>query len=151
VRLRSVGGAYGGKLNAHLPTAVLASLACRKHNVPVRLHAERSDDMTATGGRAAMQGNFRLAVTPDGIVSSLELFAAWESGVTDGGAGDVAMGVSWSDSAYRAADFAAHGSFSNTATPGNTACRAPGVVQSIPLHEVTFILIYMSIYTYIDR
>ena len=33
VRLRRVGGAYGGKLNAHLPTAVLAAVAAHKHRL----------------------------------------------------------------------------------------------------------------------
>ncbi len=46
------------------------------------------------------------------------------------------MGVMWSDNAYMAADFSVHGSFHNGPRPGNTACRAPGVVQTIPLHEV---------------
>jgi xanthine dehydrogenase molybdopterin-binding subunit B len=60
----------------------------------------------------------------------------FHSGAADGAAGDVAMGVAWSDNAYSAPDFAVHGSFAHSASPGSTACRAPGVVQSIPLHEI---------------
>lgn len=60
VRMRRVGGAYGGKLQAHLPTAVAAALAAAKHKRPVLMHNERVDDMTATGGRAPMNGEVRL-------------------------------------------------------------------------------------------
>lgn len=60
----------------------------------------------------------------------------WDSGAADAAAGDVAMGVAWSDNAYSAPDFSVHGSFTHSACPGTTACRAPGVMQSIPLHEM---------------
>jgi len=134
--VRRIGGAYGGKLNAHLPTAIAAAVAAAKHGRPVRLHNDRSDDMASTGGRPPMEGSFRLAVDQGGVVSSIELTAAFDSGVVDGGAGDLTMGVCWADNAYRADDFAVHGSFYNSGVVGSTACRAPGVVQTIPLHEL---------------
>ena len=76
VRVRRIGGAYGGKLNAHLPTAIAAAVAAAKHGRPVRLHNDRSDDMASTGGRPPMEGSFRLAVDQGGVPSSLELPAA---------------------------------------------------------------------------
>ncbi|EOD37049.1 hypothetical protein EMIHUDRAFT_226032 [Emiliania huxleyi CCMP1516] len=128
VRVRRIGGAYGGKLNAHLPTAIAAAVAAAKHGRPVRLHNDRSDDMASTGGRPPMEGSFRLAVDQGGVVSSIELTAAFDSGVVDGGA------VCWADNAYRADDFAVHGSFYNSGVVGSAA-RFPGGV-TIPLHEL---------------
>ena len=139
VVVRRVGGAYGGKLNAHLPTAVLAAVAALKHRRPVRLHNERADDMGATGGRASMEGSWSLAVdATSGVVSSVELSFAFDSGCTDGagGGGDLGMATQWSDNCYRHADFKAGGKIVLTQRPGNTSCRAPGVIQGILLHEL---------------
>ena len=139
VVVRRVGGAYGGKLNAHLPTAVLAAVAAVKHRRPVRLHNERADDMSATGGRASMEGSWSLAVdATSGVVSSVELSFVFDSGCTDGagGGGDLGMATQWSDNCYRHADFKAGGKIVLTTRPGNTSCRAPGVIQGILLHEL---------------
>ena len=46
------------------------------------------------------------------------------------------MAIQWSDNCYRHADFHAGGKIVNTARPGNTSCRAPGVVQGVLLHEL---------------
>ena len=44
--------------------------------------------------------------------------------------GDLTMGVCWADNAYRADDFAVHGSFYNSGVVGSAACFPGGVVQS---------------------
>jgi xanthine dehydrogenase/oxidase len=62
----------------------------------------------------------------------------FDSGCTDGagGGGDLGMATQWADNCYRSDDFAAGGSISLTPKPGNTSCRAPGVIQSVLLHEI---------------
>jgi len=45
------------------------------------------------------------------------------------------MAIQWSDNCYHHDDFACSGGITSTPRPGNTACRAPGVLVSIPLHE----------------
>ena len=182
VRIRRTGGAFGGKLNAHLPTAVVAAVAAAKARRPVLVHSERCDDMTSGGGRPPMVGSWSAAVQPDGTIDSLRMDLAFDSGCTDGagGAGDLGMGVvsallqsrptsslslktpipcllplatpftittsslaspvvspqHWSDNAYRHRDFACTGRIVRTPVVGNTSCRAPGVIQSVALHEM---------------
>ena len=70
-RATHVGGAYGGKLSGGaIHAAVVAAVAARKAGAPVRLHNERVDDMTTTGGRAPMEASWSAAVDPaTGVVS----------------------------------------------------------------------------------
>ena len=137
VRMRRAGGAFGGKLNAHLPTAVVAAVAASIVKAPVYLHAERADDMAAGGGRAGMDASWSASVQPGGIITSVELSVVFDSGCADGagGAGDLGMAVHWADNSYLHADFSCSGKVVHSANVGTTACRAPGVIQSICLHE----------------
>eukprot|EP00965_Chrysotila_dentata_P137360 4543623-Pleurochrysis_carterae.AAC.1 len=135
VRVRRIGGAYGGKIEHHMPTAVVAALAAAKHRVPVRMHHERADDMAATGGRAPLDASWSCAFDETGNVTSCALKLNFESGAQDGAYGDLAMAIQWSDNCYHHDDFACSGGITSTPRPGNTACRAPGVLVSIPLHE----------------
>jgi len=136
VKMRRTGGAYGGKLFAATPSAVVAAVAANKLKRPVRLHNERADDMSSTGGRAGMQANWQVGVDPEsGVISSMALDMTFDSGCTNGGIGDLGMALQWSDNCYRHDDFSAKGRISNSNRLGNTSCRAPGVLASVPLHE----------------
>ena len=136
VRCRRVGGAYGGKLSHHIPTAVVTALAAHKLRRPVRVHNERAADMAATGGRAPFVAQWSAAADPkSGVISSVSLEMTFESGCVDGATGDLGMALGWSDNCYRHADFAAKGSIALSHKVGNTSVRAPGVIASIPLHE----------------
>lgn len=70
-----------------------------------------------------------------GVVDRLHLTLHVDSGSSTGGLGDLAMGIQWSDSCYFHENFRCVGSIYKTPRPNNTACRAPGVIQSIPAHE----------------
>lgn len=138
VRMRRTGGAFGGKLNAHLPTAVMAAVAARKLGRAVQLHNERADDMSSSGGRAPLDAKFVAAVErQSGKILSLEMKLTFDSGCTDGagGGGDLGMAVKWSDNCYFHANFLCKGGIVTTPYIGNTAVRAPGVIQSIAMHE----------------
>jgi xanthine dehydrogenase molybdopterin-binding subunit B len=104
----------------------------------VHLHAERADDMAAGGGRASMDASWSASVQPGGTISSLELALVFDGGCADGaaGAGDLGMAIHWSDNCYAHADFSCSGKVVQSAKVGTTACRAPGVIQSICLHEL---------------
>ena len=137
VRCRRVGGAYGGKLSHHVPTAVVAALAAVKSRRPVRVHNERVSDMASTGGRAPLDATWSAAADPaTGVISSVALHLSFDSGCVDGASGDLGMALAWSDNCYRHTDFSAKGAITLSARPGNTSTRAPGVLVSVPLHEV---------------
>jgi len=94
--------------------------------------------MNSTGGRASMQATWSVAAEPTtGVISSIDLDMKFDSGCTDGAgvAGDLGMALQWSDNCYRHADFAASGTIYNSGRAGNTSCRAPGVIASVPFHE----------------
>ena len=138
VRVRRVGGAFGGKLSQQLPTAVVAAVAATKLRVPIRLHHERCDDMAAIGGRAPLEASWSAAFDDQsGVVSSVHLELSYDSGCTDGAGadGDLGMAVWWADNCYRHEDWSCGGGIVHSHRAGNTACRAPGVIQSVPLHE----------------
>ena len=52
-----------------------------------------------------------------------------------GGGGDLAMAINWSDNCYHTEDFECTGLVHTSARVGVTSCRAPGVIQSVALHE----------------
>ena len=136
VRVRRAGGAYGGKLQGHVPTAVVAAVAARALGLPVKLHNERVDDMTSAGGRSPLEATWKATCEADGTISSLELVMDFDSGcVPNSGAGDLGMAIKWSDCCYYHKTFKATGSINASAKVGNQSCRAPGVIQSSCLHE----------------
>ena len=71
-RVRRVGGAYGGKLNAHLPTCVVAAVAARKMRAPVAVHHERCDDMSSGGHRSPVSATWSsLPLVPRSTLSHI--------------------------------------------------------------------------------
>ena len=92
--------------------------------------------MATTGGRASMGATY--AASGDlssGVISSVEIHANFDGGCNRY-VGDVSMATSWSDNCYRHADYDYRGSALTSATPGQASCRAPGVIQSQPVHEL---------------
>ena len=137
VSCRRIGGAYGGKIMGHMPTACAAAVAARIAGAPVRLHHERVDDMTMSGGRAPLLADYRAAYDRStGVIGSVQLKLQYDSGCGTGGLGDVGMGTAWADSAYFTDDWSCEGSIRRTAAPNNCSTRAPGVISAIPAHEV---------------
>ncbi|KAK3254868.1 hypothetical protein CYMTET_35932, partial [Cymbomonas tetramitiformis] len=88
------------------------------------------------GGREAMEVDYDVAYTSDGIINSLSMTlnidAGWSLSDT---VGDQAMGCAFADNVYFTEHFEAKGNLYYTNTPLNTSQRAPGVVQSILAHE----------------
>ncbi len=68
---RFIGSGFGGKLSPW-PQAVLAAVASRKLNRPVKMTVSRKMMFTAVGHRPATQQRMRLGATPDGKLVSLE-------------------------------------------------------------------------------
>ena len=131
-KVMHVGGAFGGKLSGGaIEAAVVAAVAARKAGVPVRVHNERVDDMVSTGGRAPMAASFRASIMADGRIPSLEMDIVFDGG-SNGYAGDAQMGLQWSDNCYKHADYDCKTSVQRSATAGDSACRAPGVISSVP-------------------
>ena len=88
-----------------------------------------------------MEASWSAAVDPaTGVVSSLEMDLVFDGGC-NGYGGDAQMGLQWSDNTYKHADYDCKTSVQTSGTAGNAACRAPGVIQSIPVHELVLELV----------
>jgi xanthine dehydrogenase/oxidase len=76
VRTKRVGGAFGGKENKAVYSAIPAAFAAQKLGKPVRVVLDRDEDMMITGNRHPFLFNYRLAVRKDGLVlaSEVEIF-----------------------------------------------------------------------------
>uniref|UniRef100_A0A7S2RXD9 FAD-binding PCMH-type domain-containing protein n=2 Tax=Rhizochromulina marina TaxID=1034831 RepID=A0A7S2RXD9_9STRA len=137
VAVRRVGGAFGGKLFAHLGTALAAAVAAVKLGRPVMMHNERLDDMAMMGGREPMTALYRASFESDGAVSALSLYFDLDGG-NDAKmcAGDLSMASQWSDGCYYVPNFKVNGRVHYSPRPGNTSMRAPGNLQSIAVREM---------------
>lgn len=60
VRMRRMGGAFGGKASRQVPTATMAAVAANALRRPVKLVLDRNTDMQVTGGRQEMEARFKV-------------------------------------------------------------------------------------------
>jgi len=72
VDVARLGGAFGGKEDQATPWAVLAALAARTLNRPVRIELERGEDMRMTGKRHPYSSDFKIGLDADGRILAYE-------------------------------------------------------------------------------
>lgn len=72
VDVARLGGAFGGKEDQATPWAVLAALASRILEKPVRIELERGEDMRMTGKRHPYSSDFRIGLADDGRILAFE-------------------------------------------------------------------------------
>jgi len=136
VKVRRVGGGFGGKLTRCLMMAAACAVASAKFRVPVRGQNERLDDLVMTGGREEIIADYTAVFTEDGTVTALQMDMSCDVGWYSGEAvGDLYMGIAFADNAYFTENFSCNGQPFLTSHPANTAMRAPGVIQTILSHE----------------
>ncbi|CAE8582374.1 unnamed protein product [Polarella glacialis] len=137
IKVRRVGGAFGGKLSRQGPLAAACSLAALKSRRPIFGCNERLTDMRMTQGREQCEVTYSATCDNDGRVESLEMDwhidVGWDG--TDA-AGDIAMLVNFSDNAFYTPNFKCNSTAYKSHTVPRTSVRAPGVIQSITAHEV---------------
>ena len=101
VELRRMGGGFGGKETQAAAFAVAAALLARATGHPVKLRADRDDDMIGTGKRHDFQFDYEVGFHPDGRIEALDLTMASRCGLSadlSGGINDRA--VSHCDNGY---------------------------------------------------
>ncbi|KAG6360941.1 hypothetical protein INS49_012009 [Diaporthe citri] len=72
VRVKRLGGGFGGKESRPVPLACYCALAAAKHNRPVRIMLTREEDMATTGQRHPFKATWRIGVTNEGKLMVLE-------------------------------------------------------------------------------
>ncbi|KAI5861553.1 xanthine dehydrogenase [Durotheca rogersii] len=72
MRVRRLGGAYGGKESRSTPIACLVAIAARKERRPMRMMLTRDEDMATSGQRHPMQCRWKVGTNELGVIQCLD-------------------------------------------------------------------------------
>ncbi|KAI1099654.1 xanthine dehydrogenase [Jackrogersella minutella] len=73
MRVRRLGGAYGGKESRSTPIAMLVAIAARKEHRAVRLMLNRDEDIATSGQRHPMQCKWKIGTDDNGVLQCLDI------------------------------------------------------------------------------
>ncbi|GCC33141.1 aldehyde oxidase 1-like isoform X2 [Chiloscyllium punctatum] len=136
VRVKRIGGSFGGKVRKASRIAAIAAVAAHKTGRSVRCILERGEDMLISGGRHPTLGRYKVGYMSDGRIIAVEV-----SCYTNGGNElDYSLTVmqqilSMLDSGYHIPHVCLNGFVCKTNLPSNTAFRAFGQPQAIAITE----------------
>jgi xanthine dehydrogenase large subunit len=132
VEVRRMGGAFGGKETQSTSYAIAAALLARMTSRPVKLRADRDDDMIGTGKRHDFLYDYEAGFDATGRIEALDLSFASRCGLSadlSGGINDRA--VFHSDNAYFLPNVRIVSHRCKTHTVSNTAFRGFGGPQGM--------------------
>ncbi|KAI1340311.1 xanthine dehydrogenase [Xylariaceae sp. FL0016] len=72
MRVRRIGGAYGGKESRSTPLTCLVAIAAKKERCPVRIMLSREDDIATSGQRHPMQCRWKVGTDANGMIQCLD-------------------------------------------------------------------------------
>ncbi|XP_071153980.1 xanthine dehydrogenase/oxidase-like [Mytilus edulis] len=131
VRVRRVGGAFGGKAFEALMPSGVAAVAALKTKRPVRVVFDRALDMRSTGKRHPIKTWFKAAVTKEGKLLGLELKVYLNAGWNLGLSFFVLTCALPYNSPYKIPVARMNGVLCRTNSPSNTAFRGFGHPQKL--------------------
>jgi xanthine dehydrogenase/oxidase len=148
VRIKRLGGGFGGKESRSVFLSTGLALAAKKYKRPVRSMLSREEDMVVTGTRHPFRGEYKVGFTNEGILVSLELNMFANAGYS--------VDLSWAvmersmthcDNAYKIPNFKVHGKICRTNTATNTAFRGFGGPQGMMVAEqyITHVASYLNL------
>ncbi|XP_054726022.1 xanthine dehydrogenase [Anastrepha obliqua] len=135
VKVRRLGGGYGGKATRSLPAACAAALAAFKLNRPVRFVQSIESMMNVLGKRWAFHSDYDFYVKSTGKIVALRNAFYEDAGCLPN---ESPMGhtVLLGKNCYEFSDnYKLDGYMVITDSPSNTPCRAPGSVEGIAMIE----------------
>ena len=132
VELRRLGGGFGGKETQAAFYAVAAALLARATGRPVKLRADRDDDMTGTGKRHDFLYAYDVGFDAEGRIETLDLMLASRCGISaDLSAAVNDRAVFHCDNAYFLPNVRITSHRCKTNTVSNTAFRGFGGPQGM--------------------
>lgn len=136
VKIKRIGGGFGGKETRTVPYTVAAAVAAFAADRPVRLNLERGEDMQMTGQRHAFYTKYKAGFTSDGRFTGVDM-QIYNNG---GWSLDLSIGVLdravWScDNAYFFPTARVMGRTCKTHMPSHTAYRGFGGPQGMIVAE----------------
>ena len=132
VELRRLGGGFGGKETQAAFYAVVAALLARATGRPVKLRADRDDDMVGTGKRHDFLYEYSVGFDAEGHIETLDLMLASRCGISaDLSAAVNDRAVFHCDNAYFLPNVRITSHRCKTNTVSNTAFRGFGGPQGM--------------------
>ncbi|WP_296946337.1 xanthine dehydrogenase molybdopterin binding subunit [uncultured Massilia sp.] len=130
VECRRMGGGFGGKESQSALWAAAASVAARRSGRPVKLRADRDDDMLVTGKRHCFHYEYEVGYDDDGRIVAARVDMVSRAGFSADLSGPVATrAVCHFDNTYYLSDVDIRAACGKTNTQSNTAFRGFGGPQ----------------------
>ncbi|MDC8757119.1 xanthine dehydrogenase molybdopterin binding subunit [Janthinobacterium fluminis] len=130
VECRRMGGGFGGKESQSALWAAAASIAASKLKRPVKLRADRDDDMLVTGKRHCFYYEYAVGYDADGKILAAKVDMVLRAGFSADLSGPVATrAVCHFDNSYYLSDVEIRAACGKTNTQSNTAFRGFGGPQ----------------------
>lgn len=130
VECRRMGGGFGGKESQSALWAAAASIAAAKLKRPVKLRADRDDDMLVTGKRHCFYYEYEVGYDNDGKILAAKVDMTTRAGYSADLSGPVATrAVCHFDNTYYLSDVDIRAACGKTNTQSNTAFRGFGGPQ----------------------
>ncbi|KAL2142803.1 hypothetical protein VTI28DRAFT_697 [Corynascus sepedonium] len=140
VRVKRLGGGFGGKESRSIQLSSILALAAKKTRRPVRCMLTREEDMVTSGQRHPFLGRWKVGVNKDGKIQALDLDVFNNAGWTwDLSAAVCERAMTHSDGCYMIPNVHVRGRICKTNTVSNTAFRGFGGPQGMFIAET-----YMS-------
>jgi xanthine dehydrogenase large subunit len=132
VKVRRMGGAFGGKETQAAQWAIMAALLADRTGQAVKIRLDRDDDMRSTGKRHDFLIRYEVGFDSDGLIQGLEIFQAARCGISADLSGPIAdRAMFHTDNAYYLPDISIESYRCKTNTVSNTAFRGFGGPQGM--------------------
>lgn len=130
VECRRMGGGFGGKESQSALWAAAAAIAARRTRRPVKLRADRDDDMLVTGKRHCFHYEYEVGYDGEGRIVAAKVDMVTRAGFSADLSGPVATrAVCHFDNTYYLSDVEIRAACGKTNTQSNTAFRGFGGPQ----------------------
>ncbi len=130
VECRRMGGGFGGKESQSALWAAAAAIAAKRTGKPVKLRADRDDDMLVTGKRHCFYYEYQVGYDDSGRILAAKVDMTSRAGYSADLSGPVATrAVCHFDNTYYLSDVEIHAACGKTNTQSNTAFRGFGGPQ----------------------
>ncbi|ROV97083.1 hypothetical protein VMCG_07450 [Cytospora schulzeri] len=136
VRVKRLGGGFGGKETRCVQLSTILALAAQKTRRPVRCMLTREEDMVSSGQRHPFLGRWKVGVNKDGKIQALDLDLFNNGGWSwDLSAAVCERAMTHSDGCYMIPNVHVRGRVCRTNTMSNTAFRGFGGPQGLFVAE----------------
>jgi xanthine dehydrogenase/oxidase len=136
VRVKRMGGGFGGKESRSVPFAVYTAIAARKEKRPVRIMLKRDEDMLLSGQRHPFQARWKVGVSNEGKLLALEADVYNNAGCSQDMSGAVMdRCLTHFDNSYECPNVFLRGHVCRTNIHSNTAYRGFGAPQGMYFSE----------------